>query len=425
MAVSAPSLVVSRPWASISTRLQPFLRHLPPPRLAWIFLLVIGLYGSMYLHWIGFESLVVVPLVAFVIDLAFQSVRFPHLRIPDAALTTGLLIALVLSPTAPLLLLGALAFVAVTLRHALRSLGHPWLNSAAIAILAGIVLFGQAPAWWVGIGPYGEALMVGLGLVLVARSIPSRTIVVVFLASYGLLSVVEHVTVGATVDPHILLLQVLDPATLFFALFIATEPRTAPRGRPERFLYGGFMGVASGLLPIVFPSIGFFLALVGANLFAVELRRGEKALPEPTTSSASAKRRRAGAWAAGAPRGRWPIGYRVGTGFIAVVVLIAVLGLSPASTSIAPIIHVTPPGGGGGGSSAQCAVDNPTIPASTLSKLHQILGPSVILSFDSSTGVVVFFDPVNQVTVTETDLYEDYGFAEFNGDDDAVNGCSP
>jgi hypothetical protein len=48
----------------------------------------------------------------------------------------------------------------------------------------------------------------------------------------------------------------------------------------------------------------------------------------------------------------------------------------------------------------------------------------VILSYNSATGVVVFYDPVNQVTVTETDLYEDYGFAEFNGDDSAVAGCS-
>jgi hypothetical protein len=53
-----------------------------------------------------------------------------------------------------------------------------------------------------------------------------------------------------------------------------------------------------------------------------------------------------------------------------------------------------------------------------------MLGPSVILSYDSSTGVVVFYDPVNHVTVTESDLYEDYGFAEFNGDDYAVSGCA-
>jgi hypothetical protein len=65
------------------------------------------------------------------------------------------------------------------------------------------------------------------------------------------------------------------------------------------------------------------------------------------------------------------------------------------------------------------------IPASTAKSLHQRLGPSVLLSYDGSTGVVKFYDPVNHVTVTETDLYEDYGFAEFNGDDYAVSGCSP
>jgi hypothetical protein len=37
---------------------------------------------------------------------------------------------------------------------------------------------------------------------------------------------------------------------------------------------------------------------------------------------------------------------------------------------------------------------------------------------------VVFYDPVNRATVTETNIYEDYGFAEFNGDDYAVMGCS-
>ena len=30
---------------------------------------------------------------------------------------------------------------------------------------------------------------------------------------------------------------------------------------------------------------------------------------------------------------------------------------------------------------------------------------------------MVFYDPVNHATVTETNIYEDYGFAEFNGDD--------
>ena len=72
-----------------------------------------------------------------------------------------------------------------------------------------------------------------------------------------------------------------------------------------------------------------------------------------------------------------------------------------------------------------CSADNTNIPAATLSSLHSMLGPSVILSYSPNSGLVVFYDPVNQVTVTETDLYEDYGYAEFNGDDFAVSGCAP
>ena len=48
----------------------------------------------------------------------------------------------------------------------------------------------------------------------------------------------------------------------------------------------------------------------------------------------------------------------------------------------------------------------------------------MLLSVDTGTGTVVFYDPANKVTVTETNIYEYYGFAEFNGDDYAVLGCA-
>jgi enediyne biosynthesis protein E5 len=413
-------------------RVQDILRRLPPVRLAWILLAVLGGYESYYLLGLGAAALVTVPLVAVLVDLAFQRVRFPRLRFPDAALVTGLFLALLLPPTAPLLLTGSCALAAVAVRHTLRFKGRPWLNPAASGIVVGALLFGLAPAWWVGIGPWGELLMLSFGALLLARTPSSWRLPVVFLLTYGALAAVQHVVVGATTDPKLLFLQVADPSTLFFALFLVPEPRTAPGAAHTKVLYAGAIGVSAAFLPLFLPSLGLFVALLGGNLLAVGLRRNPPQLPAvaPTVSPRqSGRARRAASVAARPPRrapNRWPLPYRVTAGVLVLVVLVAVLGLSPAPPSPAPILKVTPPGGGGGGGvTAACRNDNSDIPASELSTLHKLLGPSVILSYDPSTGVVIFYDPVNQVTVTESDLYEDYGFAEFNGDDYAVSGCAP
>ncbi len=401
------------------------LRYIPPARLLWIVLLGLGLYGSNYLGGLGTSSLLFAAVAGGVTDLGFQSVRFARPRFPDSALATGLFIALIFPPTASLVLVAAVTFAAVAFRHVLRYRGHPWLNPAATGVMLGTLFLGLAPAWWVGIGPFGEEALVGLGLVMVARS-PSRwRLPAVFVLTYGLLAVLQHTIAGASLDPRILLLQAIDPATLFFALFMVTEPRTAPAAPHEQVLYAGVIGVSAALLPLFLPSLGILVALLFGNALAVLLRRAE---------ATNALRSRSGTPSSGRARSvpssrslRWPASYRVGAGVLTLIVVAAVVAANPVPHAAVPLIQtpVSPGGnGGGGGSLANCQHDNPSIAPATLAELHKLLGPSVILSYDASTGVVVFYDPVNQVTVTESDLYEDYGFAEFNGDDYAVSGCA-
>lgn len=394
------------------------LRHLPPARLLWLSLLTLGLYGANYLGGLGLGSLAIAPLVACTADLGFQSVRFARLRFPDAALATGLFLALIFPPTAGLVLLAAVTFAAVAFRHVLRYRGHPWFNPAVVGIVLGTLFLGLAPAWWVGIGSYGELLVVAFGLALVARSLHQWRLPAVFLLTYGLLAIVQHAAAGTSVDPHVLLLQAIDPATVFFALFMVAEPRTAPAAAHEQVLYAGMVGVSAAFLPWFLPSIGILVALLLGNVLALVLRsRASTASPSRIRSPS---RRRPSASSL-----RWPVSYRVGAGILTLVVVVTIAAANPVAHSSVPLFQTpSAPGGGGGFSSANCEHDNPSIPASTLSELHKLLGPSVILSYDSSTGVVVFYDPVNQVTVTESDLYEDYGFAEFNGDDYAVSGCA-
>lgn len=401
---------------------------LPPARLTWLALLAIAVYGVGQFSGTGLTSLIVVPMATALLDLGFQRIRFPRWRFPDAALATGLFLTVLLPPMVPLPGAIAVAATAVGLRHVLRSRGRPWFNPAASGLVVGALLFGMAPAWWVALGIRGELLMVGLGLVLLLRSWRQWRLAATFFLSFGFLSVVQHVLTGAATSPGILLLTVLDPSTIFFGLFMVVEPRTAPRDPGLQPIFAGSVGLLAAFLPLALPTLGLPVSLLVGNIVTLGLRRGEtsglgRSEPRRSPTPRNARDSRRSALDPGATR--WSAARRVAVGTLLLIAVgataVAVQGSSGTT------IQWISSGGGHPPSTglSSCATDNPSIPTSTASSLHRALGPSTILSYDPSSGVTVFYDPVNQVTVTETDLYEDYGYAEFNGDDQAVAGCVP
>lgn len=400
---------------------------LPEVRLLVIFLGVLGAVSAYELGGIGWASLVLLPLVAVTVDLGFQSVRFDAWRIPEPAIATGLFLALLLPPTVALGPAAAVTGAAVALRHCLRRKGRPLLNPAASGMILGAVIFGLAPAWWASVTQAEELLMIGLGVILAARTSGAWRPLAVFFAVYATATTAVHLAAGGFDAPRILLLEAVDPSVIFLGLFLLAEPRTGPRAPARRTWYALLVAVLAVLLPFGMPAVGPLVALLVGNLTSLWP-------PRPTSSPHSDRRMPSGRSAptrtgplVGA---RWSLGRRAGTLLVVFLVLggVAASPLTPHDTPPVALVTSSPPptllGGGGSGSGA-CSQDNPAIPSSTVAMLHQRLGPSVILRYDANTGVTVFYDPVNQVTVTETDLYEDYGFAEFNGDDQAVSGCSP
>jgi Na+-translocating ferredoxin:NAD+ oxidoreductase RnfD subunit len=415
-------------------------RLFPPNRLVWIFLAGLGVLGSEFLLGLGAASLLTLPIVAALSDLTFQRLRYPSLRIPDAALATGLFIALLVPPSVPLLSAGVITFAAIGVKHVLRYQGRPILNPAATGVIVGVFLFGLAPAWWAGIGPYGEWVLVALAIALIARAPTNWRLPVTFFVIYAPFSVAMKLIVGAALAPKLLALGVIDPATLFFGLYLVAEPRTAPANPHLQPLYAAVVAFGAVFLPLVMPGPGVLVALLltnfGAVLFRVAISQGSGAV-EPVASAPvrrrSRRRRPRSDPARPAAPPSWSIPQRVTAGILILFVVGVMAAATYAPTATPSVNSGAPPhlpgagSGGGGGSqtAASCVKDNPSIGSSTLQALHRALGPSVILSYDPSTGTTVFYDPVNSVTVTETDLYEDYGFAEFNGDDFAVSGCSP
>ncbi|HEV8050657.1 MAG TPA: hypothetical protein VGP88_08710, partial [Thermoplasmata archaeon] len=247
-------------------RLAALRRSLPPARLTWILLLILGGYAVDHFGGLGLTSLLVLPLVAAVADTALQSLRFPQLRFPDAALATGLFVALLLPPTVPLLAGGAVAFAAIGVKHALRRRGRPIVNPAATGVLLGVFLLGLAPAWWAGVDLVSEVALVAFGLLLIARSPTGWRLPTTFFLVYAPFSIFVKVVLMAALSPKVLLLGVLDPATLFFGLFLVAEPRSAPRDPSLHTLYAALVALGAALLPTVMPTAGILVALVIVGL---------------------------------------------------------------------------------------------------------------------------------------------------------------
>ncbi len=393
-------------------------RYLSPVRCTWLALVALGIGSLWDLGGLGVGSLVVLPVVAVATDLIWSKVRFERLRFPDAALVTGLLLALLFPPTVSLLAAGACVLAATSFRHALRFRGHPWFNPAALGVVLGALLFGIAPAWWAGVNPTGEIALVAVGVLLVLRSPSNWRIPTTFFVVYGLVAGLVHFLFGGILSVDLLLLYTFDSVSLFFGFFMVVEPRTAPSDPALQPMFAGTVAVASVLLSLVMPSLGIVVALLFGNLFATALRPAS-----PDRSAAPAPSRRA-ARRPVPPPSRWSIPRRIGVSLLTLLIVGAVALSLPAASVTSPLVSA-PPGIGPTTTGSGCQTDNPSIPTATLTMLHQRLGPSVILTYNPNTGAVVFYDPVNHVTVSEFDLYEDFGYAEFNGDDYAVQGCVP
>ena len=411
---------------------------MPAVRVLWIGLVALAGYGTWFLgHGLGIANVVVLPLTAVLVDLAFQRFRFESLRFPDAAIATGLFLGLIFPPTVPLVAAGAAVLGAITVKHVLRYRGRPWFNPAAVGLTVGAVLFGIAPAWWAAIS---EPLLLVVGAVIFTWNLPRWRLSTTFLVAYAGFAILARYLFlfagggSGTLSPGVLFLAAVDPTVLFFGLFMVAEPRAAPASPHSAPIFGVLVAVAAAVFPAFAPTMALPFALLTGNVAAVLLRRPRAAPSVAGVEATGSARKRA---ARGAPRParatarRWRVSSRIGAGVagFALVLLIAAVTCFPATSS--PVIPPTHGLGGGGayGGTPQgvshCQSDNQTIDPSTLAYLHKTLGPSVILSYSAASGFVVFYDPVNAVTVSETDLYEDFGFAEFNGDDYATPGCVP
>lgn len=246
--------------------------------------------------------------VGLAIEFIFAQVR--HHEVNEGFLVTGMLIPLVLPPDIPLWMVAlATAFAVIIGKEAFGGTGmnivNPALTARAFLFFAypscmsgdkvwiaslpdattgptplGILANGGTDipsAWamfWGGIpGCLGEtskiAILLGAILLLVAGIASWRIMLSVFIGGIGMGLVFN--AIGAT--PYMQLpfyYHLLMGGFMFGAVFMATDPVTAPQTNTGKWIYGLLIGIFAVMVRVVNPAYaeGMMLAILLMNVFA-------------------------------------------------------------------------------------------------------------------------------------------------------------
>lgn len=216
---------------------------------------------------------------AAVLDAPILRYREGEWLVPDGAILTGLIVAMVLSPMEPWYVAAITAAIGVLSKYLIRIGRANVFNPAAFALVVTFYWFDTGQSWWGALpelSPLALVLLFATGIFITDRvnKVPA---VLSFLGVYYLLVTLtafagqpaKVAELYRTPDLH---------AALFFAFFMLTDPPTSPPKPRDQLVYGAITALASYA---VFEFIGaayFLLAgLLLANVW--EARRRLKRKP--------------------------------------------------------------------------------------------------------------------------------------------------
>ncbi len=197
----------------------------------------------------------VVPAVvaAALVDLVILRVRTDKWKIPDGAMLTALIVAMVLSSREPWYVVTVTAVLGVISKYILRSGGANIFNPAAFAMVATFYVFDTGQSWWGALPElplWAVAILIASGALIVDR-VNKVMLVVAFLGVYF-----ACFTVAAYAGPPVHVAEIFRApdlhASIYFAAFILTDPPTSPIKLRDQLLCGALVAlVAFGVFELV------------------------------------------------------------------------------------------------------------------------------------------------------------------------------
>ncbi|MGG1516967.1 RnfABCDGE type electron transport complex subunit D [Paenibacillus oryzisoli] len=265
---------------------NPWLRT--PKRYVMIILIAFLCIAAVYsLNFRGILNIVIAVGFSFTADYLYSIVDKKKKKrvFPDGAIITGLIIALILSTSTSWYIVSATALIAITSKYLLTYKMKPIFNPAAFGLLASILLFQTGQSWWGAFGdlPAWTTILLLIGGYITVNRVNKFPMVFSYLGTtFLLLLVMGFLHIGDASDA---LRSPFINATLFFALFMLTDPPTTPAKDKDQYIFGLICSVIGVVIYGIFGGLMYlFIGLLVGNLFYV-LRR--KAAPLKATSKSS------------------------------------------------------------------------------------------------------------------------------------------
>jgi Na+-translocating ferredoxin:NAD+ oxidoreductase RnfD subunit len=198
---------------------------------------------------------------AAVVDVLLARWRHEKWIVPDGALLTGLIVAMVLRPQEPLYVVVVSSAVAIGSKYLLRTHWSNVFNPAALALVASSFLFVPGQSWWgalPNLGTAGVLVLVATGG-FVADRINKLPMVLVFLVTYYLLFTVASFFAPGTGVSEVFRSPDLH-AALFFAFFMLDDPPTSPVRYEDQAVYAIIVAAAAYLVFMKWGALYFLPA---------------------------------------------------------------------------------------------------------------------------------------------------------------------
>jgi Na+-translocating ferredoxin:NAD+ oxidoreductase RnfD subunit len=260
--MTAPATTAPRP---LRATLKRFLRT--PKGMLIVLLAILAVTAAA-----GSGFALVAPVVlggvlgAVIVDAPILRYREGEWSVPDGAILTGLIVAMVLSPMEPWYVSAITAAIGVLSKYLIRIGRANVFNPAALALVATFYWFNTGQSWWGALpelSPLALVLLFATGVFITER-VNKIPLVLSFLGTYYLL-----VTITAFVSEPAKVAELYRTpdlhAALFFAFFMVTDPPTSPPKQRDQLVNGVITAVVSYA---VFELIGAAYFLLAGLLVA-------------------------------------------------------------------------------------------------------------------------------------------------------------